>query len=129
VKRKNKMNHGLIMESWRRFLIKENVRSLSSELEKQFNVQLSLSELGDIISINKIIIPEEQRGAGIGSEVMKKIIEYADVNQKIISLTPTEDYGGKKSKLIKFYKKFGFVDNKGKNKNFETTDTMIRNPK
>jgi len=118
-----------IISIWKTFLIKENVQTLSSELEKQFNVQLSLSELGDIISLNKIIIPEEQRGTGIGSEVMKKIIDYADANQKIISLTPTEDYGGKKNKLIKFYKKFGFVDNKGKNKNFETRDTMIRNPK
>lgn len=117
------------MENWRSFILKESIQMLSSELEKEFNVQLSLSELGDIISLNKIIIPEEQRGTGIGSQVMKKIIEYADANQKIISLTPTEDYGGKKSKLIKFYKNFGFVDNKGKNKNFETTDTMIRNPK
>lgn len=118
-----------IINIWKTYLLKENIKSLSSELEKEFNVQLSLSELGDIISLNKIIIPEDQRGTGIGSEVMKKIIEYADANQKIISLTPTEDYGGKKSKLIKFYKKFGFVDNKGKNKNFETRDTMIRNPK
>lgn len=118
-----------IFNNFKKFIIKENVQGLSSELEKQFNVRLSLSELGDIISLNKIIIPEEQRGTGIGSEVMKRIVDYADVNQKIISLTPTEDYGGKKSKLIKFYKKFGFVDNKGKNKNFETRDTMIRNPK
>lgn len=118
-----------IFENWKKFVLKENVKSLSSELEKLFNVQLSLSELGDIISLNKIIIPEEQRGTGIGTEVMKRIIDYADENQKIISLTPTEDYGGKKSKLIKFYKKFGFVDNKGKNINYETKDTMIRNPK
>lgn len=118
-----------IFENWNRFILKENVKLLSSELEKQFNVKLSLSELGDIISLNKIIIPEEQRGTGIGSEVMQKIVDYADENQKIISLTPTEDYGGKKSKLIKFYKKFGFVDNKGKNINYETKDTMIRNPK
>lgn len=118
-----------IFNNFKKFIIKENVQGLSSELEKQFNVRLSLSELGDIISLNKIIIPEEQRGTGIGSEVMKRIVDYADANQKIISLTPTEDYGGKKSKLIKFYKKFGFVDNKGKNKNFETRDTMIRNPK
>jgi hypothetical protein len=39
------------------------------------------------------------------------------------------DFGGNKNRLVGFYKRFGFVENKGKNKDFSTMDLMIRPPK
>ena len=46
----------------------------------------------------------------------------------IIGTTPSSDFGSSKTRLTKFYKRFGFVNNKGRNKNFAFKDTMIRNP-
>ena len=33
------------------------------------------------------------------------------------------------ARLKKFYKKFGFVENKGRNKDFEISELMYREPK
>jgi hypothetical protein len=48
---------------------------------------------------------------------------------KIITLTPDNIDGVSVNVLVQFYKKFGFKMNKGYNKNYEYTDTMIRYPK
>jgi len=81
------------------------------------------------IELSKIVVPKEARGTGIGSKIMKEIIKYADSVNKIVTLTPSKDFGGSVPKLIKFYKSFGFVENKGKNKDYEISDTMYRLPK
>ena len=60
---------------------------------------------------------------------MIKIINYADNKSKMIQLTPSKDFGGTVSRLIKFYKRFGFVENKGKHKDYEISYLMYRLPK
>jgi hypothetical protein len=50
---------------------------------------------------------------------------YADGN-KIVVLTPSNDFGGNVNRLIQFYKKFGFKINQGIHKNYEFSDKMIR---
>ena len=60
---------------------------------------------------------------------MNKIISYADAEDKVIQLTPSKDFGGSVPRLIKFYKRFGFVENKGKNKDYEISHSMYRLPK
>lgn len=81
------------------------------------------------ITMDRIIINDESRNMGIGTKIMMDLIKYTDENNKTIGVTPSEDFGGVKSKLIKFYKRFGFVSNKGRNKNFEFTQAMVREPK
>lgn len=76
----------------------------------------------------KIVVKDEFRDTGIGSKVMSDLISYADKNNKIIVLTPSNSYGGNKNRLISFYQRFGFKPNKGSNKNFEFRDSMIRVP-
>ena len=67
---------------------------------------------------------------GVGTEIMNDLISYADAQNKPIALTPSKDYGSKSlSKLIKFYNRFGFVPNKGNNKDWNFKETMIRHPK
>ena len=70
-----------------------------------------------------------QRNQGIGSKAMKRIIDYADNSKQMIVLTPSDEFGGNVNKLIKFYKKFDFVENKGKNKDYEISESMYRMPK
>ena len=59
---------------------------------------------------------------------MQDIINYADSNNKTIALTPDTTFGASKTRLKEFYKNLGFVENKGKNKDFRFTETLIRKP-
>lgn len=101
------------------------VQKLQSEHD---GLKLSIFGNGQNVTLSKIIIPDGSRGAGIGSQVMNKITEWADQNQKTIALTPSADFGGNKKRLGEFYKRFGFVENKGRNKDFEISESMYRSP-
>ena len=102
---------------------------ISKTLEAKFpNVSLSISENPKSLDLSKIVVPKELRGQGIGTNVMNDLIQYADETGKKINLTPSADFGGNVNRLKSFYKDFGFVENKGKNKDFTTRETMIRNP-
>lgn len=89
---------------------------------------LDIYEKENSLILNRIVINPDDRDKGIGSKIMNDLISYADANNKIIALTPSSDFGGQKSRLIKFYKHFGFVPNKGKNKDYEFRDSFIRYP-
>jgi len=92
-------------------------------------VEVSISEESDKITLNKLIVDKDARGSGKGSEYMNTLTEYADATGKRITLTPSKDFGGSSvSRLKAFYKRFGFVENKGKNKDFEEFDSMYREP-
>lgn len=115
-----------------------NVEEISAVTEEKFvdilrskypSVSISLFEGDDTITLSKIVVPQNERGTGLGSKVMVDIVEYADKNNKKIVLTPSKDYGASSvARLISFYKRFDFVENKGKNKDFSTRETMYRLP-
>jgi predicted GNAT family acetyltransferase len=90
---------------------------------------LDIYENKNSLILSRIIIKEKVRRTGIGTEIMKDLIEYADSNKQIIALTPSNDFGGDKNRLIQFYKKFGFKTNNGVHKNFQFNQSMIRYPK
>lgn len=79
------------------------------------------------ISIDMIKVPNKRQG--VGSQIMSAITNECDKYGVVCSLSPVQDYGTPKAPLIKFYKKFGFVFNKGKNKDFRFMYTMLRQPK
>jgi len=99
-------------------------------VEKYPNVKLDL--FGDAskgYELSRIELPKEARGQGIGTDIMDDLISGADAEGATISLTPDTSFGGSSvSRLNNFYKQFGFVDNKGKNKDFSTRNTMYRVP-
>ena len=84
---------------------------------------------GNIQSIEKIEINPEYRNKGYARVAMQEIVNNADIDNIILALTPSSDFGASKSKLIDFYRSLGFVPNTGKNKNYETKHGMIRYPK
>jgi len=117
-----------------RTLLNENIESWSKSIESKYNLKsFFVSEFKDKIKLDTIIVNKEDRGKGIGSKVMEELCDYADRNQKIITLTPAvkDDYQGttSQSRLIDFYKKFDFVLNKGRNKDFTISELMFRLPK
>lgn len=99
--------------------------------------QLDISETNTSLRLSMIKVKPEYRyqknsygnNLKIGTKVMDDLINYADAKLKIITLTPDNIGGVNVNNLVQFYKKFGFKMNKGYNKNYEYTDTMIRYPK
>lgn len=89
-------------------------------------IKHAISEKNDIINVSKIIVPEEGRNKGVGTKAMQAIIDYADKTGQHVALTPSADFGGNKKRLVEFYKRFGFVENKGKNRAFTTSESMYR---
>jgi len=64
------------------------------------------------------------RGQGIGKNAMQELVNYADRTGQQIALTPSSDFGGSKTRLVQFYKGFGFRPYKG----FAFRETMAREP-
>lgn len=98
-----------------------------SDLEKRFNIDLDVYDNGNYLTLSRIVIPKEERGKGIGEEVMNLIIQFADSQKKSIYLTPDTTFGAtSKSRLEKFYKRFGFI--KKPKDDFLARETMVRYP-
>ncbi|MGG6486485.1 UNVERIFIED_CONTAM: GNAT family N-acetyltransferase [Acinetobacter baumannii] len=99
-------------------------------IKKQYGIELGLkgSPSSNVLSLHKIVVPEAMRNQGTGTKVMQDIINYADSQNKTIALTPSSDFGGNKNRLTGFYKKLGFVENKGRNKDYEISESMYRSP-
>ena len=117
-----------INESFRNWL-QENtsfIKELKEKYKNSFKT-INIYEYNNKISIDLIIAKEQNSGEG--TKLMKDICEYADKTKKIIILSPSDEFGGNKKRLIEFYKRFGFVENKGKNKDFEIFESMYRLPK
>lgn len=104
--------------------MKKNLNQLSKSLKNNNKglITILLSENDNVISIDMIEVDSKARKQGVGSKVMKDIIKHADETNKEIVLLPaiSDDRKGttSRSRLVKFYKRFGFVENKGRNKDF-----------
>jgi len=110
-----------------RFRVSPIQIELKDKYEKEIQA-LTLIDSGKAIEINMIRIHNSFRGQGIATEILQRICDYADDFEKILHLTPTDEFGSNKKKLTEFYKRFGFVMNAGKNKVSRFKDTMIRFP-
>lgn len=110
-------------------LLRENSNLMSSIIKKykEYFSKINIYEFDNKISIDLIVAKE--KNSGYGTKLMKDICDYADKSNKIIILSPSDEFGGNKKRLIDFYKRFGFVENKGKNKDFLIFESMYRSPK
>ena len=111
-----------------------DIKRFASDLETKYNLSsLWLYSLNDnTINLNSIIVKRDERKQGVGSAVMQEITDYADGRGLRIALTPNikDSIIGTTSqgRLIRFYKRFGFKENKGRNKDFTISAGMIRDP-
>jgi GNAT superfamily N-acetyltransferase len=78
--------------------------------------------------INRIVVPEDARGQGVGSDVMQQILKYADDAGSTVALSPSSDFGGNKRRLQKWYQSLGFTSNKGSAADYEISESMYRLP-
>ena len=82
----------------------------------------------DVVALDRLVVPAERRGAGLGTMVMNDIIEWADMHELTIALTPSPDFGGNKARLAKWYRSMGFVMTKGRKMDFRISYAMYREP-
>ena len=104
------------------------LNALVTALEEKYPIILELYGNKDGLTLSRIQVDKEHQGEGIGTKVMSEIVNFADANGLVIVLTPEKIGNTSKPKLIKFYNGFGFVPNKGKNKNWAFREAMIRYP-
>lgn len=110
-----------------------NLDDFARDIKQKYNLKefrLYFNQYGDIILD---MIASNVKNQGDGSSAMLDLVNLADkYNKKILLTTGLKDdrWGTtSKNRLIKFYKRFGFVENKGRNKDFSTRHNMIRIPK
>lgn len=102
-----------------------------SHVEKHWDkmgISHSLSHNKGLVTLHKIVVPKDKRGEGVGSQAMAALTDHADKNGLRVALTPSSDFGGNKGRLVEFYKRHGFKENKGRSRDFSTRETMIREP-
>ncbi len=107
------------------------LQSLYPEIDR---VGIYFEKANGSLFLSDLYIKEEFRGQGVGSKVMNSIIQFADNNNLPVVLIPEpDDEDVSPKQLIDFYKKFGFVLNKGKKTDYSFSDpfatTMYRLPK
>lgn len=84
----------------------------------------------EYVCVFLVEVNEDEQYMGNGTDFMNDLCEWADKNGKTITLTPSDDFGATSvGRLIKFYKRFGFVENKGKHTDFTTKQNMYRKPR
>ena len=88
---------------------------------------VSLSRKRDIVTVSQVVVHET--GRGNGTRFMADLCREADTRRWILALTPDTAYGaGSIGRLKKFYRRFGFCDNKGRHADFRISESMIRVP-
>lgn len=110
-------------------LQQQTAREFAASLrEENPGLKIDLVGSGKVVTLSRIVVPDDARNSGTGTAVMQRLTQWADQNGKTLALSPSGDFGGNKARLGDFYKRFGFVENKGRAKDYEISETMYREP-
>lgn len=125
-----------LVRSWFDTVTNQLVRSAATklaaveELAEELGVKLDLHRNRHYWTLSRIVVPAEARGTGVGTQIMRAITDEADAAGATIALSPSKDFGASSvSRLTKFYKQFGFVENRGRKRDLTISETMFRLPK
>jgi GNAT superfamily N-acetyltransferase len=107
------------------------LQSLYPELDK---VGMYYDRSNGSLFLSDLYVKEEHRGTGVGTKVMNSIIKFADTeNLPMVLIPEPDDDNVSPKKLMDFYKKFGFIINKGKRMDYTFSmpfaTTMYRMPR
>ncbi|WP_039630048.1 GNAT family N-acetyltransferase [Streptomyces sp. 769] len=105
-------------------------RELAKSLEREFPglvLDVHRSIFGQVV-ISGIRVPKGERRKGIGTAVMRRLTDAADVNGDRMAATPTTDWGSSKAGLERFYKRFDFRSNKGRKRDLTISESIVREP-
>lgn len=115
-------------------VLSSKIESLEKQLKNEYpqleDLHIYLQSNRSLF-INSIKVKLEFRKQGIGKSVIRKIIDFAKKENIIIVLSPFAE-PRYKARLDKFYKDLGFINNKGRNKDYRLASifgrTMYRKP-
>src|SRR5690606_11764278 len=86
---------------------------------------------GNIV-LDMIAVPRDRQGQGVGTAAMRDLIAFADRHGRRITLKLGQrdpEFGTtSRSRLERFYRRFGFVPNKGRKKDYSISADMYRDP-
>jgi hypothetical protein len=113
----------------------DDVRSWGHSIRDQLGLQefeLWLDKANNI-KLQMIAVPKDKRKEGLGSQALKLLTDYADKNNLkiILDLGVKDKHWGttSRTRLMDFYKRFGFIRNFGSKRDFTITADMLREPK
>jgi GNAT superfamily N-acetyltransferase len=114
--------------------IQEFEESLPPKYPEIDRVELYFDDTNNSIFLSDMYIRAEYRGKGVGTKIMNDIINLSDeMNLPVVLIPEPEENSMTQKQLINFYKKFGFVINRGKMIDYSLSIpfamTMVRYPK
>lgn len=93
--------------------------------------RVSVRERGNDIVLEDLVVRRGERKQGIGSRFMDDLVETADrLGKRVVLTTGVRDSATgttSAARLKRFYKRFGFVENKGKD--YSISENMLRTPR
>ena len=109
--------------------VKSGIKQLQ-RIAKSMGIKIGLYGLGPTeVLLGAIRIPPEKRKQGLGSTWMRLLCVWADLMGLTVVLHPSVSFGAtSRARLVRFYKRFGFIENKGKKRDFTITEDMYRRP-
>lgn len=115
--------------------LNESDTSVGDRIQSQLGLKsFVVFARGDDLELDSLIVGKDKQGQGLGTKAMKILTDYADTHSKRIILTPglQDKIQGttSRSRLVKFYKQFGFKESKGRNIDYALgAGKMYREPK
>jgi len=115
--------------------ITESTTSIGDQIQSQLGLKVfNLYDQGNTIVLASLVVGKDKQGQGLGTKAMTMLTDYADEHGKRITLTPglQDKIQGTTSRgrLVKFYKKFGFKESKGRDIDYALgAGKMYREPK
>lgn len=115
----------------------DDIQQFAQQVKEKFGLSkfdLDLDNQGNI-ELVMIEVPRDSRKEGAGSGAMKALTSYADRTGRLVwlSVADRDSRTGttSRNRLMKFYRQFGFVPNKGRYKRFDLSlyANMYRDPK
>ncbi|MER8116292.1 GNAT family N-acetyltransferase [Streptomyces sp. NPDC094031] len=91
-------------------------------------IHISYDSTAGYLALDLLVVTRVRRNEGTGTAIMQVLTAEADRRGVPMALTPAADFGGSVSRLRTFYRRFGFVSNAGRGKDYATKHAMIRRP-
>lgn len=102
---------------------------VADQVQAHPGLKLDLSRTSTgLVILSRIEVPAASRGVGVANAVMTALLFEADANGDTVALTPSDHWGANVNRLRSWYRRLGFVPNKGRTRDLEISEDMYRHP-
>jgi Large polyvalent protein associated domain 22/Acetyltransferase (GNAT) family len=109
-------------------LTREAVTAWATDVQRRAGPDLThfdvaLTNQGDL-TLGSLRVARTAQEQGVGTKALQELTRFADQHQVRVTLSPAGD----RPRLTRFYQRFGFVENRGRRKDFTIRESMYREP-